>query len=155
MVDSSALSKAKDGFGSLATLVKRARADYDAEGRFSKLRIQIVVGFVLNLLLAGVVAIAARDTEVKLDAWWLIGFPSNLIVVDNKTTERFENVTMVLDGRYSHTGAVLKPGGNSFEIEKDFLDAKKFAPLRDQPPKQLEIQAGLATIRISLQRRDR
>ncbi|MBI4817162.1 MAG: hypothetical protein HY791_12945 [Deltaproteobacteria bacterium] len=151
---SSSGSRARDAFLSLVSLVRRAKADYDSEGRFAKLRIQIVALFALNLVAAGVVAFASRDLTLRLDAWWQIGFPSNLIVVQNLSDRPVRDVTMVLDGRYTAHVAVLKPGSNGLEIEKEFLDAKKFAPLKDEPPKLLEIQTVDARIRLPLAKRN-
>ncbi|MBI3178121.1 MAG: hypothetical protein HYZ27_00580, partial [Deltaproteobacteria bacterium] len=124
------------------------------EGRFAKLRIQIVLLFALNLGVAGVVGFASRDTALKIEAWWQIGFPSNLIVVQNLSERPVRDVTMVLDGRYTAHVALLKPGSNGLEIEKEFLDAKKFAPLKDEPPKILEIQTVDARIRLTLTKRN-
>lgn len=142
-------------FQGLLGAFRRVKSEYDAEGRFSKLRIKILGAFFLNLMVASVVGfVLAQPPEVEIEAWWQVGFPSNLIVIRSLRPQPLRDVHMVLDSRYVGKAPIIQEGTNGFEIEQTFLDSNHFAPPREHVPQLLMLHTKRGLIRLKLTKKN-
>lgn len=125
-----------------AESLRKAKAEYDAKGRFQKLRIWIILIFIVDVV--GTVGfVASGDSAAgRFEAWFQPGFPSNMVVVRNLGQRSVDDVMLVLDGQFRTKVATLQPGPTGLQIDTEFRDGIGGSPPDSYLPKRLEIRTA-------------
>lgn len=139
-----------DGLRSVVDLFRSASEAYEGANRFAKLRIWILGVLVFDLLLTLGAVVFVGGKPIDVEVWFEQGFPSNVLIVRNEGSDPLEDVTMVLDGRYSLTAKSIDTGLSAFEVNREFRDSKQVAPDYSYRPEQIEIRADGDRMVVSL-----
>lgn len=133
--------------------VKRAKADYDAETRYAKMRIWIVGALVADVVGTLLFVLLASDAPPAIEAWYQPGFPANMVVIRNQSGAAIREVELLIDDRYRAKMDRLIPGPNGLRFNTDFKDRDDRVPPSGYAPKTLEIRARDEVLRLSLPNR--
>lgn len=148
------MSAFKAQLHALIDALRRLKAGYEAEDRFSKMRIWVIGAVGADVVLTLLFVVLASGPSLDVRAWYEEGFPSNLIVVQNRG-EVLRDVELVVDGKYRARMPSLAPGPTGLEIDREFRDALDFPPAGTYKPTQLEIRAGGSEVELELRREKR
>lgn len=138
----------------MSDALRRAKAGYDAEDRFGKLRVWIIGAFGLDVLLTVAFVFFVGGRALAVDAWYEEGFPSNLIIIQNEGAP-LEDVELRVDGKFTARVRHLEPGPSGLELDREFRDGNDFPPPASYRPRALEIRAGRSTMRIELRKAEK
>lgn len=130
-----------DGLKSIVDLFRSASEAYEGANRFAKIRVWILGVLGLDLLLTLGVLIFVGGRAIDVEVWFEQGFPSNVLIVRNEGSDPLEDVTLVLDGRYSLRAKTIDPGLSAFEVNREFRDGSSETPDYSYRPQRLEIRA--------------
>lgn len=129
--------------------LRSQKETYDAGSRFLKMRVWIVGILALDLVLTlSFVLMSGQSFDVEV--WFEPGFPSNMLVVKNQTGDPLEDVTLVLDGRYTLQVDRIEEGPNGFEVNHAFHDAQDSPPVDTYRPAQLELRIKSHVVRVPI-----
>jgi hypothetical protein len=139
-------------FGRLVESIRRIKAGYDAEDRYSKMRIWIVGALGADVLVTLIFVLIASSTNLPVTAWYEEAFPSNLIVLRNEGPA-IADVEVVVDGKYTARITSLASGVAGLELDREFKDGLDFPPPASYRPKLVEIRALGSTRKMELRKK--
>lgn len=122
----------------------------DQEAVLDRVRRWIVIAMVVNVFLAGGLALAIELSRTSLSARYEPGFPSDMLMVKNGGEQRLFDVVLEIDGRYLHQVRSLRPGVHGFEVQRAFEDRQENRPAAGYVPRLLKVmhRGGQETIEV-------
>ncbi len=125
------------------------RAAVGRADRYSRLRLVIAGVLGVDVLVTLVVVIVASVVSLEVQARFVEGFPSNLVMLQNDGSA-IEDAEVVIDGRYTARVREIPHGALGLELDREFRDASDAPPPRDYRPRTAQVKAGSASVDIDL-----
>ena len=112
------------------------------------MRILVIAAVVCNTVVALSLAVTVYAGRSTLSARYKLGFPSDMLVLENRLTKK--DVVLTLDNRFSNRVVKLTSGLHVFEVQRSFADARDVAPEWGYLPVKLHVsyQGGKEEIEI-------
>ncbi|MFO0722252.1 MAG: hypothetical protein U1E65_00630 [Myxococcota bacterium] len=133
----------------LVSAIKDAKAGYDRENKYSKMRIWIFGVFGADVVATLLWVFLIAGPSLNVTAWYEEGFPSNLVVIQNNGRS-LSDVSVLMDGKFSAEIEELEHGATGLEIDRQFRGASDTAPERTYKPTTLEIRSGGNRVQLRL-----
>ena len=133
--------------GGMRSLV---RGGFGEGSRHSKKRVLALGIFGIDVIASAFYVFIATRQPIDIQAWFEPGFPSNMVVLRNNEDGALEDVTLVLDLRYSMSLTELEPGISGLEVNREFRDNQNKAPKEDYRPERLIVHVDGNSVSFKL-----